>query len=180
MLFCLVEKYAFTGAPKTEILAAVEEKEKEDGTTEPASPAYLEVDHLSFVVKEVDDSTAVVPKGAFVVDPAFNVVENPMFGGLTLADCYSDSSFYHLRKPITEATARDQDGHVKAIDFLDKISTTHPQGAWSIFIDPSKSTVTLRSLLFPGYSFFHDIGTKSFGGAYFGDGKKNTDIAFML
>jgi radial spoke head protein 9 len=46
--------------------------------------------------------------------------------------------------------------------------------------DAAAGTVTLRSLLWPGYFFFHVAGTGRFGAAYFGAGEKNVDISFML
>lgn len=53
-------------------------------------------------------------------------------------------------------------------------------GAWSLQFSSNKTTVTLRSLQWPGYFFFHRVGTPDFGGAYFGDGRKNVDLPFML
>ena len=42
------------------------------------------------------------------------------------------------------------------------------------------SKVTLRSFLWPGYIAYHKANTKLFGGAYFGNGLKNVDLAFYL
>lgn len=53
-------------------------------------------------------------------------------------------------------------------------------GIWATTWDPSNTTITLRSLYWPGYFFYHLIGTAEHGAAYFGYGTKNTDVAFML
>jgi hypothetical protein len=53
-------------------------------------------------------------------------------------------------------------------------------GLWAVTWDPSHTTVTLRSFYWPGYFFYHGIGTSDYGGVYFGYGTKNTDIAFQL
>ena len=42
------------------------------------------------------------------------------------------------------------------------------------------AVAVLRSLLWPGLVAFHAPGTAKFGYAYFGNGTKNLDLAFML
>ncbi len=54
------------------------------------------------------------------------------------------------------------------------------RGLWALRVDMSKGAATLRSLAYPGYFFYHTLGTARFGGAYFGDGKRNNDIGFMV
>lgn len=105
--------------------------------------------------------------------------------------------------------AFEKEGLARAGDFLDSIDDDKPKGRsdthtkrrgrdgggsadlsagclllaagiWSTMWDPSHTSVTLRSLYWPGYFFYHLIGTHEFGDAYFGYGTKNTDIAFML
>lgn len=56
----------------------------------------------------------------------------------------------------------------------------HEPGIWATTWDPSNTTITLRSLYWPGYFFYHLIGSPEYGAAYFGYGTKNTDVAFML
>ena len=53
-------------------------------------------------------------------------------------------------------------------------------GVWAVRVDQSRGQATLRSLVWPGFFAYHDIGTASFGGAYFGDGQRNNDIGFMI
>lgn len=175
-----VGDYSFTGLPKSEINVETDEETKEDGSVVPGKAAFLEVDQLAFVVRQVDANTAVIPKGAFIEDQLYNVSENCLFSGLSASAAMRIDNYFHLRKPLDQAKVRDQDGNLKSVDFLDEISTTHPKGGWALRLDTSKTFVTLRSLQYPGYSFFHEIGTKRFGGLYIGDGKKNVDIAFML
>jgi radial spoke head protein 9 len=40
--------------------------------------------------------------------------------------------------------------------------------------------VTLRSLLWQGYVFFHVPGSREYGSIYVGSGEKNLDLPFML
>jgi len=65
-------------------------------------------------------------------------------------------------------------------DFLDPVCTDLPKGCWSLQSDPSKTKVTLRSLLWPGYVAYHRANSKIFGGLYIGDGRKNVDLPFLL
>lgn len=54
------------------------------------------------------------------------------------------------------------------------------RGSWSLHHDKFKNRVTLRSLSYPGYTFYYDGAAQTFGGVYFGSGLKNTDLVFML
>ena len=65
-------------------------------------------------------------------------------------------------------------------DILDPIASDFPKGSWSIQTDSSGTVARIRSLLWPGYIAYHVAGTGSFGGAYFGTGLKNKDLAFMI
>jgi radial spoke head protein 9 len=44
----------------------------------------------------------------------------------------------------------------------------------------SKTASSVRSLVWPGYFFYHDIGTSSYGSIYIGYGENNSDIGFMM
>lgn len=130
--------------------------------------------------------------------------------GLSYASAENLKSYLHFRKPESTfaRVAFEKEGLARAGDFLDSIDDDKPKGRsdtqrdggategavltsvagclllaagiWSTMWDPSHTSVTLRSLYWPGYFFYHLIGTHEFGDAYFGYGTKNTDIAFML
>ena len=53
-------------------------------------------------------------------------------------------------------------------------------GSWSIQFERGSGLVTLRSLHWIGFSFFHVPGTRKYGSVYFGLGTKNLDLPFML
>ena len=65
-------------------------------------------------------------------------------------------------------------------DILDSITTDPVKGSWSIQLDSTKTIVNLRNLLWPGFFAVHQSGTNLYGCVYFGDGKKNADLPFML
>ncbi|XP_054843496.1 radial spoke head protein 9 homolog isoform X2 [Eublepharis macularius] len=54
------------------------------------------------------------------------------------------------------------------------------EGSWSIQVERGGRIVVLRSLLWPGLTFYHVPNTKQHGYIYFGSGEKNIDLPFML
>lgn len=53
-------------------------------------------------------------------------------------------------------------------------------GSWSLQFERGSGLVTLRSLLWLGYVFYHVPGTHMYGSCYVGNGEKNLDLPFML
>ena len=46
--------------------------------------------------------------------------------------------------------------------------------------DPFKQVAAVRSLLFPGYTFYYAGHEATWGALYVGDGVRNNDLIFML
>lgn len=53
-------------------------------------------------------------------------------------------------------------------------------GSWSIQFERGSGLVTLRSLHWLGFSFYHVPNSRKYGSIYFGLGTKNLDLPFML
>ena len=182
--------YKFMGDPTKplEEEKAEEVKEEEAEGVTPGDATYRELHHLSFVVWSVDSSTAVVPKGGVAFNENGALVMNSAFGGLSATEASSLSSFYHFRDPQGRSGLwKNKSGASSAADVLDQVGGARPvdqgpcpTGAWSVNVDASCTTVNVRSLEFPGYYFAHTLGTSQFGAAYFGDGKRNLDLGFMV
>lgn len=51
---------------------------------------------------------------------------------------------------------------------------------WSIQTNTTKDFVTIRNLFWQGYVGYHRLGTKNFGGVYYGNGVKNVDMPFYI
>jgi len=49
-----------------------------------------------------------------------------------------------------------------------------------MYFDDTFNVVIGKSLLWPGYVFYHVPGTRTFGSYYIGSGEKNLDLCFML
>lgn len=52
--------------------------------------------------------------------------------------------------------------------------------SWTLQFERGGALVSLRSLLWQGYVFYHVPGSRNFGSIYVGTGEKNLDLPFML
>lgn len=66
---------------------------------------------------------------------------------------------------------------VFSYDILDPVSR---QTAWSAQRNLTQSLGTVRSLLWPGYVAYAFFGRNAFGGVYFGNGLKQTELEFYV
>jgi len=154
--------------------------DEEDEAKEDAEPTvFTEADRLACIVDAVDASTCIVPRGAYKITPTREIVRNGGFSGLGEESAALPSSYLLLREPGDLASKLDRDGMLKDTDFMDSIGAAHTRGSWSIQTRADR-TVHLKSLQWPGYFFFHRLGTSQYGGIYVGDGSVNKDLAFML
>jgi hypothetical protein len=51
---------------------------------------------------------------------------------------------------------------------------------WCVALNNSGTLSYVRNLYWEGYYFYTVINSKEYGGAYFGNGIPNMDLAFML
>merc|ERR550537_2068504 len=170
----------FEGKPDATLKPAAEATE---GAPEGGDEKVLtEVEHLAQVVQEIDFDTAVVPKGAYSISEAHQVVPSIDFKGLSNMEAASLSSYLHYRPPISiaklRALARDDVQFYP--NFLDPLEEDLPIGCWAIRKEASATLCTVRSLNWPGYIAYHVPTTPKFGGCYFGYGLKNRDLPFLL
>jgi radial spoke head protein 9 len=69
---------------------------------------------------------------------------------------------------------------VERDDFLDPLSHDTIKKSWSVQSDESKTEITIRSLLWPGYVGYHRTNSSIFGGVYMGTGIRSQDLPFIL
>jgi radial spoke head protein 9 len=178
-------KGRFTGDPSYEFehveikktISDNEEVQEEEETT-----TIKEEDRLSSVIAEIDDDVCIVPRGAYMKSPTGQVMTNRSFEGLSVSESVKFSSFLHFREPkwLPEKSLLQKANMDRSIDFLDVVEEDIPRGSWSIQFERGSGLVTLRSLLWQGYVFYHIPATRKFGSVYVGTGEKNMDLAFML
>jgi len=177
-------KGRFTGDPSFEF-EHVEIKrigEGDEVTEEEETIMIKEEDRLSAVISRIDDDVRIVPRGAFIKTPTGQVYENRSFEGLAVAESAKLCNYMHLREPerLHEKSLLQKANLDKALDFMDTIDEDIPKGSWALQFERGSALVTLRSLLWLGYTFFHVPGSRLFGSVYVGTGEQNMDLPFML
>ncbi|CAN0384600.1 unnamed protein product [Ectocarpus fasciculatus] len=172
----------FTGDPSFFNFSGADDAEVEEEDPEaPPVERFREVHRLSYVVQNIDHDCALAPKGSLVIDAGKRVVFNPYYPGLSFHTSADLRAYYHFRMPESAQglAVLKKPGIVKA-DFLDCITKDAPSDIWSVSHDSAGSVAFVRNLYWQGYHFYAAIDSQEYGGAYFGSGVAQTDIAFML
>ena len=146
------------------------------------SKPVTELDRLAHVVHRIENECHIVPEGAYKL--IHEVKPNEAFSGLSKEDAMAPQSdkYVHFRpvsNPAKKAQLERGDSILRA-DWLDPISEDCSKGSWTIKSDTTGSVALIRNLRWPGYSAWHRANTSQYGSFYFGDGKLNKDLAFML
>ncbi|XP_061405870.1 radial spoke head protein 9 homolog [Lethenteron reissneri] len=141
-----------------------------------------EEDRLAATITAIEHEAAVVPRGAFMRTPLGRVQRNPTFQGLSLEEAGKLRSYLHWRRPerLPKLSLLERAELDPALDFLDPIEHDVPAGCWSLQLERGGALVILRSLLWPGLTFYHVPGTPRHGYIYMGLGEKNIDLPFMI
>ena len=137
---------------------------------------------LSYIVRQIDTDTSVIPKGAVKLTPEHQYRMNKTYKVLKPDELRNLANYIHFRPIIKEEKKLEVENSdaVFSWDILDSIDTDDVRGSWSIQLDPSKKISNVRSLLWPGYFAVHQSDSNIFGSVYFGKGKKNAELPFMI
>ncbi|XP_035306282.1 radial spoke head protein 9 homolog isoform X2 [Cricetulus griseus] len=137
---------------------------------------------LVSIVDQIDKAVAIIPRGALFKTPFGATQVNRTFEGLHLSEIRKLSSYFHFREAIDlkNKTLLEKADLDPSLDFMDSLEYDIPKGSWSIQMERGNSLVVLRSLLWPGLTFYHTPRTKNYGYIYVGTGEKNMDLPFML
>ncbi|XP_014247389.1 radial spoke head protein 9 homolog [Cimex lectularius] len=148
-------------------------------------PVYVlkEEDRLASVVASATAEGAVVPRGALYKHPNGDVVPNETFCGLKMDEALVLNNYCHFRRPLGkwDANLLKRADYNYSIDFLDTIDSDIPINcSWSMQLINYNRTVMVRSLYWPGMTSFHNLESRIYGFVFFGLGKRNLDIPFMV
>uniref|UniRef100_A0AC11CY34 Radial spoke head component 9 n=1 Tax=Ovis aries TaxID=9940 RepID=A0AC11CY34_SHEEP len=155
---------------------------------------------LVSIIDQIDKAVAVIPRGALFKTPFGPINVNRTFEGLSLSEAKKLSSYFHFREPVElkNKTLLEKAELDPSLDFMDSLEHDIPKGAstdrksllifisilnegsWSVQMERGNALVVLRSLLWPGLTFYHAPRTKNYGYIYVGTGEKNLDLPFML
>ena len=172
----ILEKYEANNSPNNE-----DETEGDSFKPKPRKKNMTETDRLSYVVRAIDRDCSVVPVGGFKMMPINELRRNDLFEGLNSEDLNKKEKYVHFR-PVENQEKKDKIAMGKAVldfEFLDSIIDDPIKDSWSIHVDSTKTTSSLRSMVWPGYFAYCKANCDQFGGVYFGYGIKNVDIPFM-
>ncbi|XP_037055775.1 radial spoke head protein 9 homolog isoform X3 [Peromyscus leucopus] len=137
---------------------------------------------LVSVIDQIDKAVAIIPRGALFKTPFGVTHVNRTFEGLPLSEIRKLSSYFHFREAVDlkNKTLLEKAELDPSLDFMDSLEYDIPKGSWSIQMERGNALVVLRSLLWPGLTFYHAPRTKNYGYIYVGTGEKNMDLPFML
>ena len=110
-----------------------------------------ETDRLSFVVRTIDHDTSVVPVGAYKMLPINEIRRNDLFEGISSEDLDKKEKYVHFR-PVESNEKKDKIAMGKAVfdfDFLDSIIDDPIKDSWSLHLDSTRTSCTLRNLIWP-------------------------------
>lgn len=154
---------------------------REDGSKQ-VTTLITEDKRLAAMIATLDHDTAIVPRGALRLTPTNAIEQSRTFEGLNFIEAQNLQSYFHLRvaESLPQKTLLERAKLDKALDFLDTIADDTPYGVWNVQTSRGGAVVHLRSLLWPGFVFYHAVGTRKFGYLYWGSAEKNLDLPFML
>jgi len=171
----------FTGHP-AHLAEHVRRVETSDGELTEETITVKEENRLAAVVAEIDREVMLVPRGAYIRAPTGDVYPNRHFEGLNPLEAIRLSNYQHFRKAesLFDKTMLERANLDPSVDFMDSIENDVPKGCWSVQQERGNGLVSLKSLLWPGYFFYHVPETRQYGSVYVGIGEKNIDLPFML
>lgn len=143
-----------------------------------------EQDRLWFAVTKVLQETALVPRGVLYHSTEGECVINPFFGGMNLSESIRMVNYQHFRKPMHDVKEnllkRDDCSYFTDV-FDSAVDGVIPKGqSFVVTRDRERDVFVLKSLCWPGMSSFQRVNSDIYGFFYFGDGRKNWDLLFML
>jgi len=108
-----------------------------------------------------------------------------VMSGLSESEAHKLVNYLHMHPPrqLFKKTLLQRANLDRSLDFLDPATEDVPGApnlCWSLQHDRGGSHVVIRSLLWPGYSFFHIPETCHYGSLYDGTGIYNIDLPFMI
>ncbi|MCQ2818820.1 MAG: hypothetical protein MJ252_16260 [archaeon] len=148
---------------------------------EPPKENFTELLKLSYLVRQIDYDTSIVPEGALKLAPEHEIRINRAFRGVTKEDIGKMERWMHFR-PVSEEKKKmlEEDTAVFRFDIFDSIVNDSVKGSWSLQVDSSKSSCNVRSLLWPGYFASMQGNTGLYCGIYCGNAMKNLELPFMI
>ncbi|KAI9101039.1 hypothetical protein DFS34DRAFT_612977 [Phlyctochytrium arcticum] len=171
----------FTGDPALEYPIPSAETTEEGG--QPQERTINEEKRLSGTIALINYETEIVPRGAYYRDSLRKIHKNTNFNGISKSGLDQLTNYLHFREgfDVNKRTLQERaQSFDPSIDIFETIAKDDPKGVWSTQVERTGSVAILRSLLWPGYVFFHTPSPLKWGAMYLGTGQRNLNIGFML
>ncbi|XP_034950657.1 radial spoke head protein 9 homolog [Chelonus insularis] len=141
-----------------------------------------EENRLAATVKLVTDEAMIIPRGSWIKRPNGDITENEAFEGLDLNKALQTKYYLHTRLSQKSKTynVMSSSFHEYAFDFLDNLEGDVPKGCWIIQPHLRHNMVIIRSMYWPGMTFYQQINSLNHGCLYVGNGIKNFSVPFMI
>lgn len=131
----------------------------------------------------ITEESALLPRGALYKRLDRKTVYSPFFRGLNqqAATKLFNYQLYRMPREKWNYNLLKRQNYNYPTDFFDTIDSIIPEDkTFALSIEKDRGIVFLKSLFWPGMSFYHKCNSKKHGFYYFGDGRKNLDILFMI
>lgn len=141
-----------------------------------------EESRLAGTISNICDEAEICARGQLIKQPDGTVVINPNFYGLTGSEAKQLKSYLHIRpsQQRWNTNLLSRPDYNYSMDFLDSIDQDIPNGCWNLSLEQGGSVAYLKSLYWPGMTYFHKARTPDCGFLYVGNGRKNLDVPFLL
>ncbi|CAB3385065.1 Hypothetical predicted protein [Cloeon dipterum] len=132
-----------------------------------------EEDRLTAAVVVINNEMSIIPRSAFLIGSYNQTMKNKMFKGLPFDKSADQNSYVHFED------LRGSKVMFPLLDSTNTIETDFPP-AWKLQHEQEGQVAVVRSQLWPGLTFHHQVDSPVYGWTYFGDGRRNWDICYMI
>lgn len=138
-----------------------------------------EEDRLSVIVNLITEESALIPRGSMYKRVDDKNVPSKCFRGLSLTESSDPTNFQLYRDPKMNLNQNllKRKHYNYPTDFYDTMDCLVPS---EMSFTKNQRTIFMKSLLWPGMTFYHKLDSEKHGFMYFGDGFKNLDLLFMI
>jgi hypothetical protein len=143
--------------------------------TLPSGAIVTEEQRLAALVHDIFDNCLLIPRGVVLQTALKLVLKNPTWTGFPIETYQKLSNIRHWRLPETEMTPLERTFSNPALDFLPAVTDL---SEWSFDFSGTNEELKLRSLKWPGFTFY--LCNDKWANSYFGTGLAETNISEIL
>jgi radial spoke head protein 9 len=143
--------------------------------TLPSGAIVNEEQRLAALVIDLAKECILIPRGAILQTALKFVLKNPMWLGAPIETYRKVSNLRHWRAPETELTLLEKTFSNPALDFVAPLNDLKE---WSYDFSGTNEEIKLRSLKWPGFTFY--VCNDVWANAYFGNGIAEVNVSARI